>query len=246
MSRTVADAKIFELIRSLWNLSESEPLARLLPNDSDSLRDFYPRLREFVDAAPRLNRGRIDSAALVRGEIVSMGEESVIEAGAVIHESCRLILGARSRVRSGAVLRDEVVVGPECTIGAHCEVVRSLILGPSTVIGHFCFVGDSILGSGVNLSAYAALTNTTVESGRSVLLKWAGARIDTGRSHLGALIGDRVRFGSSIVTCPGCVILPGLSLPPAVILYGTIDERKRKVLIRRFYDEWDLDAPASE
>jgi UDP-3-O-[3-hydroxymyristoyl] glucosamine N-acyltransferase len=58
-----------------------------------------------------------------------MGVDSHIESGAVIHKSCRLILGARSVVRAGAVLRDEVVVGSDCLVGAHCEVVRSVLLG---------------------------------------------------------------------------------------------------------------------
>jgi hypothetical protein len=55
---------------------------------------------ESVSSAPLHMKGTIDPAALVRGKIVSMGEGSVIEAGAMIHHSCRLILGAR-RERPG-------------------------------------------------------------------------------------------------------------------------------------------------
>src|SRR5579863_10414981 len=117
---------VFEVLRSLWDLAPEDPRHHLLPLDRASLEEFLPRLRAFVAAAPAQMRGTVDSAALVRGKIVSMGEGSVVEAGAVIDQSCRLVLGARSIVRAGAVLRHEVVVGADCLIGAHCEVVRSV------------------------------------------------------------------------------------------------------------------------
>src|SRR5258708_4930074 len=134
---------VFDVLRSLWDLAPQDPRHRLLPLDRASLEEFLPRLREFVAAAPFQMKGTVDSAALVRGKIVSMGEGSVIEAGAVIDHSCRLILGARSVVRAGAVLRHEVVVGADCLIGAHCEVVRSGILCPDSSLGHFVYMGHS-------------------------------------------------------------------------------------------------------
>jgi acetyltransferase-like isoleucine patch superfamily enzyme len=72
-------------------------------------------------------------------------------------------------------------------------------------------------------------------------MKFRGDFIDSGRTHFGALIGDGVRFGASTLLGPGCVVLPGLSLPPGVVLYGTIDSRRRASLMRRFFSTWDLD-----
>src|SRR3981189_1375286 len=109
---------VFDVLRSLWDLAPQDPRPRLLPLHRASLEEFLPRLREFVAAEPFQMKGTVDSAAMVRGKIVSMGEGSVIEAGAVIDHSCRLILGARSVVRAGAVLRQEVVGGADCLIGA--------------------------------------------------------------------------------------------------------------------------------
>src|SRR4029077_9934104 len=145
---------------------------------------------------------------------------SVIEAGAIVHDSCRLILGPRSRVRSGAVLRDEVVVGRDCLIGVHCEVVRSLILGPGSMLGHFIYLADSIIGRDVMVAGNVMVANTTVEKGRVVQLSYRGIKVDSGRSHLGVLVGDGVRFSASTTVCPGCVVAPGLALPPHVVLYG--------------------------
>lgn len=229
---------IFETLRSLWDCPEDDPRRRLLPHDRASLEEFLPRLREFVAAAPRQMKGSIDPAAIVRGEIVSMGEGSVIEAAAVIHESCRLVLGARSVVRAGAVLRDEVVVGADCLIGVHCEVVRSVILGPSSYLGHFVYLGDSVAGRDVIVAGNVMIANTLAEKGQLVELRYRGARVSSGRTNLGALIGDGVRFGASSTLSPGCVVLPGLVLPPHVALYGTIDGARRRALMAEFARAW--------
>ena len=237
---TRAAAALFERIRELWT-APAEPAARILPRDAQTLSGFYAALQQLVADAPRRVLGRIDPAAIVRGEIVSMGRDSVIEAGAIVHESCRLILGPGSRVRSGAVLRDEVVVGADCLIGVQCEVVRSVILGPATYVGHFVFLADSILGREVNVAGNVVTANTPVRPGRGVNLRYRGERIDSGRSHLGVLAGDGVRLGASTTICPGCVITPGLALPPHVVLYGTIDAVRREALMRRFFTEWDTE-----
>ena len=241
-SRT--DRAVFDAIRSLWTRPAGDALARLLPTDADSLEDFYHRLKAFVERSPGPLSGYVDPRACVDGEIVAMGAGSVIEAGAIVHKSCRLVLGAGSVVRAGAILRDEVVVDRDCLVGAHCEVVRSLILGPATYLGHFNYVADSIIGSGVNVSGNLMIANTTVTKRSSILLVHHGRKIDSRRSHLGALVGDGVRFGASTTICPGCIVLPRLALPPSVTLYGTIDSTRRRALMKRFAQTWAAEARA--
>jgi NDP-sugar pyrophosphorylase family protein len=148
------------------------------------------------------------------------------------------VLGARSVVRPGAVLRDEVVVGPDCLIGVHAEVVRSLILGPRTYLGHFNYVADSVLGRDVNVAGNVMIANTPVTARSSIRLVRNGVKTDSGRSHLGALVGDSVKFGASTTICPGCIVLPGLHLPPSVTLYGTIDAARRRGLMKLFSETW--------
>jgi NDP-sugar pyrophosphorylase family protein len=234
---------VFDLIQSLWTRETGDPIADLLPRDAESLRDFYVRLRDYVAAVPRERAGHVDPAAIVQGKIISMGEGSVIEAGAIVHRSCRLVLGAHSTVRAGAVLRDEVVVGDHCLVGVHCEVVRSVLLGPGTLLGHFIYLADSVVGRDTNVAGNIWVANTTVSRGVNVPLVFRGEKIDSGRSHLGMLAGDDVRFGASTTVCPGCIVVPGLTLPPSVTLYGTIDARRRRALMRNFAKTW---ASASE
>jgi NDP-sugar pyrophosphorylase family protein len=229
---------LFAMIRSLWNIDADRPIAEILPRDAETLRTFYPRLREFVSSAPRIRAGTIDPAAIVQGEIISMGEGSHIEAGAIIHPSCRLILGARSLVRAGAVLRDEVVVGDDSLVGVHCEVVRSVLLGPRTMLGHFIYLADSIVGRDVNVAGNVWVANTTVSASGTIPLVYRESKIDSGRSHLGMLAGDGVRFGASTTVCPGCIVQPNLVLPPSITLYGTIDSAKRRALMKQFFRTW--------
>ncbi len=234
-----APGDVFELMRRLWTVAPGSPMAEILPRDAESLAGFYPRLQRLVADSPRVRAGSVDPAAIVRGDIVSMGDGSVIEAGAVIHETCRLVLGPRSRIRSGAVLRDEVVVGADCLVGVHCEVFRSVLLGPGTLLGHFVLLADSVVGSQVSVAGNVVFASSMLAQGHTVSLKHGGRRIDSGRSHLGALVGDGVRFGASTTLCPGCVVAPGLTLPPAAVLHGVIDAPRRDALMRRFFESWD-------
>jgi acetyltransferase-like isoleucine patch superfamily enzyme len=137
------------------------------------------------------------------------------------------------------VLRDEVVVGADSLIGVHCEVFRSVLLGPRSLVGHFALVADSIIGRDVLVSGNVIFASSAHPKGRTVNLKYRGAKIDSGRTHLGALVGDGVQLGASTTLCPGCIVAPGLVLPPHVVLYGTIEARERAALMQRFFESWD-------
>jgi len=224
-------------LRELWPSVTDDALRALLPHDLDSLRDFYPRLQQYVHAAPRKSEGTIDPAAIVRGDILSMGPGSVIEAGAVIHESCRLILGPNSRVRAGSLLRDEVVAGAGCLIGSHCDVARSVLLD-GAALGHSIVFNDSIAGAQSLLSAFIGAANTHLTPGKEVSIRTATGSVATGRKYLGALLGDGVRIGSTASLSPGTIVMPGLTIPSGAILLGIIDASRREQLMHDFFERW--------
>jgi NDP-sugar pyrophosphorylase family protein len=224
-------------LRALWPSVPDGPMRELLPRDLDSLRDFYPRLRQFVSDAPRALEGTIDPAAIVRGDIISMGRGSVIEAGAVIHESCRLILGAGSHVRTGSLLRDEVVAGAGCLIGSHCDVARSVLLD-GAALGHSIVFNDSIAGARSLLSAFIGAANTHLTTGKEIAIRTSSGTIPTGRTYLGALLGDGARIGSTAVLSPGTIVLPELTIPSGAVLIGIIDAVRREQLMRDFFERW--------
>ncbi|HET7435318.1 MAG TPA: hypothetical protein VFN10_11480 [Thermoanaerobaculia bacterium] len=234
--------EVTRALGALWPSVTEDALRDLLPRDLDSLRDFYERLQQFVSNAPRSLEGTIDPAAIVRGEIISMGPGSVIEAGAIIHESCRLILGRGSRVRAGSLLRDEVIAGADCLIGSHCDVARSVLLGPGTALGHSIVFNDSIAGARVLLSAFIGTANTHLTAGKEIAIRTRAGRAATGRTYFGALLGDGVRIGSNATLSPGTIVLPHLTIPPAAVLLGIVDAERREQLLGNFFRDQEPDA----
>lgn len=234
---SAAEEEVAAALRALWPSAIGTHVDDLLPRDLNALRDFYPRLQRFVAGAPRALEGTIDPAAIVRGDVISMGPGSVIEAGAIVHESCRLILGANSRVRAGSLLRDEVVAGAGCLIGAHCEVARSVLLD-GTALGHAIVFLDSIAGARVLLSAFIGAANTHLTSGREISIRTPSGGVPTGRTHFGALLGDGVRIGSGAVLSPGTIVLPELTIPSGAVLIGIIDAARRRQLMDDFFERW--------
>ena len=124
--------------------------------------------------------------------------DAVIEPGAIIKPP--MVIGAGCFIAAHAYLRGGVVLGDGVTIGPGAEVKSSLI-GPGSVLAHFNFVGDSILGADVNLEAGAVIANHWNE------------RPDTGRVKFGALIGDGCRIGANAVLSPGTILPPGTIVP---------------------------------
>jgi bifunctional N-acetylglucosamine-1-phosphate-uridyltransferase/glucosamine-1-phosphate-acetyltransferase GlmU-like protein len=80
-------------------------------------------------------------------------------------------------------------------------------------IAHLSFVGDSIIGAGVNIEAGAIVANYRNEmDDKLIRIAWRGSIIDTGVEKFGALIGDDARIGANAVIAPGALIEPGFRL----------------------------------
>jgi NDP-sugar pyrophosphorylase family protein len=143
--------------------------------------------------------------------LVFVGQQTVIEAGALIRGPA--IIGEQCEIRHGAYIRGNVLVGNGCVIGHATEVKNSILLNGAQA-GHFAYVGDSILGNGVNLGAGTKLANLPISSGKdpdsgerpTIWLQVNGKQFDTGRTKLGAILGDGVKLGCNTVTNPGCIV----------------------------------------
>ena len=141
---------------------------------------------------------------------IAIHRSAIIEAGAVL--KAPMIVGPECFVAAGAYLRGGVYLERGCTIGPGSEVKTSFLFS-DTKLAHFNFVGDSILGSGVNLEAGAIIANHRNESDdKHIRIVVADETIPTGVNKFGALVGDRVRIGAN------AVIAPGALLPPVTIV----------------------------
>lgn len=156
-------------------------------------------------------------------DAVIIGEGTVIEPGAFIQGPA--IIGRNCQIRHGAYIRGDVVIGNNCIVG-HASELKNCIMVDTAQCPHFAYVGDSILGRGVNLGAGTKLSNVPVVSFRdaatgkrpSVKITIDGTVYDTGMAKFGAVVGDGTQIGCNVVTNPGCLIGPNTLVYPNLSL----------------------------
>lgn len=187
--------------------------------------------------------GRVmDGASLLRPETIHIGAGAVVEPGAMIVGPA--IIGRGSEVRQGAYVRGQVLTGERCVIGHATEAKTAIFLNGSHA-PHFNYVGDSILGAGVNLGAGTRLSNLPLFSerdpvtGRRPTLKipLGDESIDTGLSKLGCILGDGAQTGCNVVTNPGCLIGPRTLVYSQVSLRRGIYPADRIIKLRQALEE---------
>lgn len=173
------------------------------------------------DATPWMLTSR---AEVIVGKIITqLGSGYRLEGDIAIHET--------ATIEPGAILKRTVVIGPHCFIAAGaylrggCWLAERCIVGPGaelkssflfagTKLAHFNFVGDSILGEGVNLEAGSIVANYRNEQADpAIAIVFDGHRIDTGVRKFGAIIGDFTRIGANAVVAPGACIAPRTIVP---------------------------------
>ena len=154
-----------------------------------------------------------DGAHLVAGDDIYIALNAVVEAGAYIAGPA--YIGMNAHVRQGAYIRGNALIGMDSTVGHATEIKNSILL-PGAHAPHFNYVGDSILGRGVNLGAGTKLSNLTLVSAKdpdtgkrpTIKLVIDGQEFDTGLAKLGAILGDGVQTGCNSVLNPGVLIGP--------------------------------------
>jgi NDP-sugar pyrophosphorylase family protein len=150
----------------------------------------------------------------LRGD-VAVHQTAIVEPGAVLKGP--LIIGPHCFVASGAYLRGGCWVDERCIFGPGAELKTSFMFSGSK-LAHFNFVGDSILGTGVNLEAGSIVCNYRNErEDKQVRVRIGDWLQETGCDKFGALIGDQSRVGANAVIAPG-----GLLLPASIVRRGQV------------------------
>ena len=119
-------------------------------------------------------------------------------------------------VRHGAYVRSHSWICRGAVIGHATEVKHSLLL-PGAKAPHFNYVGDSILGTGVNLGAGCKLSDLR-NDGRGIRIHNLG--VDTGLRKFGAILGEDVQIGCNAVCNPGTILGSGCNVWPNVTVSG--------------------------
>ena len=169
--------------------------------------------------------GEVMAGAHLSERPIYIAEGAQIEPGAYVHGPA--YIGEGAVVRHGSFVRENVVMLPGSILGHASEAKHSLLL-PNAHAPHFNYVGDSILGQGVNLGAGTKLSNLTLVSvkdpvtGKRPTLKLDidGDIYDTGLAKLGAILGDNTQTGCNAVLNPGTIIGQGS------LVYANLSLRK--------------------
>jgi len=168
------------------------------------------------------------------GDRIVIGKGTRVGPGAVLEGPLRI--GADCEIRAGCTLRGGVWIGDGCVVGTSTEVKRAIFLDGARA-PHLNYVGDSILGAGVNLGAGTILSNFRHDAGEIRIPLADGTRLATGRRKLGAILGDGVLTGCNAVLHPGTIvgreteIYPGAQLRPGVYPAASIVKLRQELEI---------------
>jgi bifunctional UDP-N-acetylglucosamine pyrophosphorylase/glucosamine-1-phosphate N-acetyltransferase len=161
-------------------------------------------------------RSSIAKTAVLEANVTIQGtvrieEDAVIKAGAILEGPC--CIGRGCYIGNNSLIRSYTALGNQCSVGYGVELKNCVVLD-NTRIGRLSFIGDSVLGEGVDIGAGSMTVNRTVDW-KPIKVKNGRKIFETGRTKLGAFIGDNVVIGA------GNTIEPGTVIPPGKILRGS-------------------------
>jgi len=141
-----------------------------------------------------------------------INNDVAIHKSAVIEENVTLkgpiIISADCFIGAHAYLRGGVFVGEKSVIGPGCEVKSSLIM-PTSALAHFNFVGDSLIGSFVNMEAGSIIANHYNERlDKTIHVLINNEKVQISSTKFGALVGDHCKIGANAVLSPGTILTP--------------------------------------
>ncbi len=162
--------------------------------------------------------GRVEKGATLMGK-VHVDEGTLVRSGSYIIGP--VVIGKNCTIGPNCFIRPATMIGDNCHIGQAVEIKNSIILD-STNINHLSYVGDSIIGSNVNIGAGTICANLRFDN-RTVPMKVKGKTVDTGRRKLGAIICDNCQTGIHSVINPGKKIGPNSFIGPGTVVTEDID-----------------------
>lgn len=166
--------------------------------------------------------GEVAPGAIIEGD-VRIGRGTVVEPTAYIKGPA--VIGENCEVRHGAYIRGNLVAGDDCIIGHTTEVKNAIFLNGAKA-AHFAYIGDSILGAGVNLGAGTKLANFKIQAGSPfITVETPGGAVETRMRKLGAILGDGVEIGCNAVTAPGTLVGRGAMIYACSSVRGYIYPR---------------------
>jgi UDP-N-acetylglucosamine diphosphorylase / glucose-1-phosphate thymidylyltransferase / UDP-N-acetylgalactosamine diphosphorylase / glucosamine-1-phosphate N-acetyltransferase / galactosamine-1-phosphate N-acetyltransferase len=212
MNRTPRWMRLLDLPRMDDQARMANYVWDLLNWNEESLLEDFVAMHELPSAKPA------GPYHVVHEESVWIAPDVKIEAGVVLDASRGpIMLDNACSIGANSVLKGPCYVGPHAqvkpmcvihagtTIGRACKVggeINNSILTAYSNKAHDGYVGDSYLGEWVNLGAGTTTSNLKNTYGPIRLRMGATTEVETGRRHLGSLIGDHAKtaIGTRLMT----------------------------------------------
>lgn len=205
-----------EILREAGEIVHAEVLA-------DEVDMFGINHRQHLAEAHALMQQRIQNRLLDDGVTIvdprntyidsraTIGRDTVIYPFSVIRGPSQI--GSRCRIGPFAHVREETELGDDVHVGAFVEVVRSK-LGNETVAKHLAYVGDAVMGVGVNVGAGVVIAN--YEDGVK-----SHTRVDD-HAFLGsgAVLVAPVAIGPNAIVGAGAVLPKNHDVQPGELVIG--------------------------
>ncbi|NQV30653.1 MAG: hypothetical protein HQ508_07185 [Candidatus Marinimicrobia bacterium] len=110
-------------------------------------------------------------------------------------------LGEQSTLKPSTSIRQSVV-GQVCNLGGE---IKGCIIHPFSNKSHDGFLGDSILGSWINLGA-GTTTSNMKNNYQHIKVSWDGQNFESGRQFLGSVLGDHLKTAIGVRLNTGTII----------------------------------------
>jgi bifunctional UDP-N-acetylglucosamine pyrophosphorylase/glucosamine-1-phosphate N-acetyltransferase len=162
-------------------------------------------------------RGLVENGASLIGP-VTVAETARIRSGAYVEGPA--FIGEESDIGPNCYIRPYTSVGKKVRIGNACEIKNSIIMD-NVHIGHLSYVGDSILGENCNLGAGTVTANYRLDGG-TIKMVVKDRIVDSGRTKLGAVLGDNVKAGINALFMPGVKVGCNSWIGPNVVVHRDV------------------------
>ncbi|MEM4137768.1 MAG: sugar phosphate nucleotidyltransferase [Candidatus Anstonellaceae archaeon] len=148
-------------------------------------------------------------AQSIEGEVenTTIKGKAIIQKGAKVIDSYiegNVFIAKGSVIGPHAYIRGETTIGEDCSIGDSTTIKNSIIFDRVNA-KHLTYIGDSIIGEDCNFGAGTQIANFRFDE-NPIKAKVNEITIDTKRTKLGAIIGDRVKTGVLSSIMPGKMI----------------------------------------
>jgi len=188
--------------------------------------DLFYVVEELMSEKERNISEKVDIAdsAEIKGNVI-------IEDGAKVYENAVIkgpaYIGENTVVGNNALVRDHVSLEKNSSIGTNSEVKKTVFQPESSL--HSGYIGDSIVGRNTKIGAETVTANRNFRKNderpeiESDLIG-KDYKKGTGRTFMGAVIGENVDIGVNVSIMPGVQISSNARIGPGTIVSENVEK----------------------